>query len=624
MKKKLVVLCLVLACSNCVMAGADMVNNDRDNIDRIADVEDGTQKAELLNDINNDKDYATSLKSILDQYYDEDGSLTGSKDEYNEFKSTVDKRAVEVLEDYELAAEERKHSYELDYVADEIIVSFDKSVSDERIYDILVREGDSGVTDTELLKISDELPQDTRQKIQDAQEGIGYKAVRVKLNKSQTTQKAIREFKKFPEVKKAAVNEIIRIEESVSNDAMSGEQWYLDNINVEDAWDAVKSANTSSSIRVAVVDTGIEMSHSDLKSKIIKSLSADITTGVPILLKNMEVTYAGAHGTNVAGIISAKADNNIGIAGISGISSANNNYNSRIMAVKVFNNSNPDDVYTTSHDIAEGVRYAVSKGADVINISIGGYGYSEEIEDAIECADRAGVTVVASAGNHNTDLRHYPSSTDHVISVIATNQQKNKADFSNYGLQYNDICAPGTDIFTTGIGNGYITSAGTSFSSPIVAATVSLMKGVNDELTTAQIEEILKTTAEDIGEAGPDEQTAYGLVNAGLAVQRAKWYTFSNKKPAVSSVVSGSKGKISLEFDTIGNEERYNIYRADSKNGVYVQVGNGKIQEAGKISFTDKSVCSGGKYYYKVRVKTKYGNTYKHSLYSEVVSCLAK
>lgn len=134
-------------------------------------------------------------------------------------------------------------------------------------------------------------------------------------------------------------------------------------------------------------------------------------------------------------------------------------------------------------NIARAIRYAVSNGAKVINLSLGCYAPDEQVlVDAIEEAYAAGVTVVASAGNSgkNTNIeRHYQSSEEHVISVMFTNPDNTRNYQSNYGKIYNDICAPGHNIFTTDINNNYNPEAGgSSMAAPIVSAVVTMMKGV--------------------------------------------------------------------------------------------------------------------------------------------------
>lgn len=475
------------------------------------------------------------------------------------------------------------------------------------------------VVDNFSLDVDEDLPEGRKAKIREAQKIITDKTAFVKLKKSYTTDRAIDVAKSIEDVKNADVETKLKEETVAVNDTYVGQQWYLDNINVSDAWDAVKNANNAVGVRVAVIDSGIELTHPDLSGRILKNLSADLSNDNLILLKNKEVSYSGNHGTVVAGAAAAIADNNLGIAGVAGIVSNKNSFKSKILAIQTdYGDKN----------IAMCIRYAVSKGADVINLSMGKMSSDDpELVNAINFAYEAGVTVVASAGNSgkNTDIeRHYPSSEEHVISVMFTNPDNTRNWQSNYGKIYNDICAPGHDIITTDVNNQYTVTGGSSLAAPIVAGTVAMMKGVNEDLQPDQIEAIIKSTAYDIGETGVDDDTASGLVNTGLAVQKAKWYTIKDKQPVINAMTSIISGKVSFYFKTVGNEERYNVYRSTSLNGVYKQVGNGKVDASGKIYFTDNNAKSGVKYFYKVWVKTKYGDTYKHSAYSNAVSCVAK
>jgi thermitase len=237
----------------------------------------------------------------------------------------------------------------------------------------------------------------------------------------------------------------------------------FNSIRAEEAWDVYKPQKRPI---VAIIDSGIDMNHPDLKSLIVKPYNA-MSPGQP--------PYDDiGHGTHVAGIVSALTNNKIGVASLSkGVS---------IMPVKV------GDQYTLSSiDIAHGIYYAVDNGANIINISIGG-GYSQYIEEACNYAYEKGVLVVAAAGNESTSdpSGSYPAAHNNVLAVAAYDSSTNAiADFSNYG-DWVSIAAPGVDILST-IPGGYYNLDGTSMAAPMVTSLAAMLKSQDPTLTSNQI-----------------------------------------------------------------------------------------------------------------------------------------
>ncbi|MFS1517096.1 S8 family peptidase [Bacillus sp. SCS-151] len=251
-------------------------------------------------------------------------------------------------------------------------------------------------------------------------------------------------------------------------------------------------------VTVAVIDSGIDVDHPDLKSKILPPYNA----GDPA---NQGMPYH--HGTHVSGIIGAEADNGEGGHGI--------NPKATILPIDVS--------YLTDYVIAEGILYAIEQEADVINMSLGGSMPSPIMEDAVQKALDAGITVVAAAGNSTSDAYHYPAAFDGVISVGSTNSENELSYYSNFGPAV-DIVAPGEDVYSTVFNlqknaSSYVEMSGTSMASPVVAGVVSLLLSTYPDLTPAQVEFILEQTAIDLGEAGYDLTFANGLVNPVGALQ---------------------------------------------------------------------------------------------------------
>lgn len=219
----------------------------------------------------------------------------------------------------------------------------------------------------------------------------------------------------------------------------------------------------------------------------------------------------------MAGIIAAKVNNSIGVAGVAGITDCVNDklMSCRVMAIKI---TQEDNSYTLS-GLVKAIKYATDKGAEVINLSLGGGPYDSSLKEAIDDAYKAGVTVVAAAGNDNMIYPYYPSDLDHVISVISTDINREKSPTSNYDGK--DISAPGVDILSTIPGNQYKNMSGTSMATPFVAGVVALMKKADYSLKPDDMDAIIKDTAYDVGTPGYDPKTAYGVVDPYHAVQRA-------------------------------------------------------------------------------------------------------
>lgn len=289
------------------------------------------------------------------------------------------------------------------------------------------------------------------------------------------------------------------------NDKEAGNQWHLDKVGMPRAWQTAKNAGYST-VKVAVLDTGYDIKHADLKKNINRELSIDITTG-DRLGKDID-----GHGTHVTGIIGATANNKKGTAGLA--SSKSNNMVD-IIDVNIFTKlSNGVGAYNS--DVVKGINYAVQNGAKVINMSIGGWTSKNQLlENAINNAKANGVTVVCAAGNEATSKATYPSDYEGAISVIASTKSGDRASYSNYG-KAKDIAAPGSGIYSTLKGSKYGSMSGTSMAAPVVAATAAMMYAVNPDIVPDKVRSILMKTAKAGGTS-----TGAGIVNSAAAVRAA-------------------------------------------------------------------------------------------------------
>jgi len=376
--------------------------------------------------------------------------------------------------------------------------------------------------------------------------------------------------------------------------AKNGTQWYLNNISAFGAWDYTMGV---SSIKIAVLDTGINTSHPEFSSQIVAAWNA-VTGGT-----NVEDRHS--HGTHVAGIAAAKANNSAGIAGIAP--------GAKLVIVDVFNGQS--SAYT--YDIIKGIEYAVANGARVINMSLGGYYYDQAFENAVNAAVASNVVVVAAAGNDGTSDYISPSDFENTISVIASNQSNTDANFSNYGAS-KDISAPGVDIYSTVLSGRYGYKDGTSMSSPIVAGVAALILSVNPNLTVGEVKNILYKTATDVKgnhngfnyPVGWDQYTGHGIVNARAAVRMAA-------RPK-TTVARASANSIKISWSRIACASGYEIYQATASGGTYKKVGT--VTSGSMTSWTHTNLTSGATYYYKVRSYVTLGSTKHYSNDSAVKS----
>lgn len=286
---------------------------------------------------------------------------------------------------------------------------------------------------------------------------------------------------------------------------LGGNNWGADMINAPTVW---QQGHTGEGIIVAVLDTGIDYNHEDLNNNIwinTKEIAGngidddgngyiDDFQGWNFENNNNNIFDNNGHGTHVSGTIAAE-NNDIGVTGIA--------YNSQIMTVKVLD-ENGSGSYA---NIANGIRYAVDNGANVINLSLGGNSGNNTLKSAIEYAGSQGVIVVMAAGNNGDSIPSYPAryADNSGIAVGAVDKDNQLTDFSNRSgseeIKY--VTAPGQDILSTIPNNQYASYSGTSMAAPHVAGVVALMLGANPNLTETQVRNIITSTTEN----SPEEPT---------------------------------------------------------------------------------------------------------------------
>ncbi len=282
------------------------------------------------------------------------------------------------------------------------------------------------------------------------------------------------------------------------NDPLSTFQYALSKVNAYGAWDVTTG---SSSIVVAVVDSGVNAAHPDLTGRVLP--------GYDFVNDDSDASDDDGHGTHTAGIVAAAGDNGEGIAGMC--------WQCRILPVKVLDNEG----FGTDAWVASGIRWAADNGARVINVSLGGEEEAPLIHEVIKYAVGKNALVVVAAGNSADDGNpvEYPAAYEEVLAVGATDENDQRAFFSQVH-PYVDITAPGWNIPST-VDPGdfpYEAFSGTSQAAPHVAGLAGLVLSLNPAMDVNTLRSTILTTADDFGQPGVDPEYGAGRINAARAL----------------------------------------------------------------------------------------------------------
>lgn len=463
----------------------------------------------------------------------------------------------------------------------------------------------------------------------------------VKLAEGEDLETKVAELKQDPSILQVAPNYKRGMVEITPNDIKLEEQYSVNqeaqaNINVGKAWTVTKGKKKTV---IAVIDTGVDMNHEDIKGKTWKNGNEVKDNGIDDDGNGFIDDYRGwdfihdnnnpnpnvcddkdnggvTHGTHVAGIAAANTDNEVGIAGVG--------WKTKIMALQV---ADCDGTMSDEH-IAEAIEYAVMMGADVINLSLGGFGTSSVLEDVIANAQEAGVVVVAAAGNNGRNIDRFdfqPACIDGVITVAATDADDNAASFSNFGSGCVDLAAPGVNIVSSVYQDSedpefqtlYDSYSGTSMSTPVVAGVVSLLLSQDASLTPKQVLTVLRDSTTDVGISAEYGTGRIDAVNALLAldsVNEVHIKAFSNadkdKKYPVGTRQSDRTPFFRWVVPRLLNEDisGYYVYFGTNENADPLT--QGTFQTSNTLSIEELAKANEKEYFLKVAVKQKNGSIY--------------
>ena len=307
----------------------------------------------------------------------------------------------------------------------------------------------------------------------------------------------------------------------IPNDTGFGNEWHIVNtgqfggtpgfdMDGDLAWDITTG---SASTKVLVMDDGVQQDHPDLNLLPGSDFTSEGGDGGPH-------NVCDDHGTGTAGTISAVINNGLGAAGIAG--------GSPVLSARIGISNIPcNGTFSALNSwFVDALAWGESQGARVTNASVS-IGASSSLTNKYVTTHTNGMVHFAAAGNAGSPTVSYPASLGVVHAVAAVTQQGNLASFSNYGSQLS-ISAPGTSVYTTAVNSSYQFFSGTSAASPAAAAVAALMLSVDSSLTSAEVDNLIRCSAQDLGDVGFDESFGHGFVNMLWAVQAAQGLDFDD------------------------------------------------------------------------------------------------
>lgn len=410
-------------------------------------------------------------------------------------------------------------------------------------------------------------------------------------------------------------------------------QWNLKKISMNKAWDY---PIVDSKIKVAVIDTGVDYTHSELGGctlgQVLKNKCTKVVAGYDFVNNDNDPIDDHGHGTHVSGTILAGTNNGQGVASV--------NLSARILPIKALNSYG----IGYSDKLANAIYFAANNNVRVINMSWGGYGSDQLIHDALDYASHRNIVLVAAAGNNNDNVSFYfPANDPAVIAVAASNEVDQRAGFSNFGSLI-AVSAPGTDIISLRargtdmylgapgyvpgsriIGSNYYRASGTSMAAPHVSALALLVlnkdRGPDSQrryLSNVAVKNIIINGAQDLGEPGFDDYFGYGRIDAAKTLAK-----MDASVPPLARITFPSRIRIGRSFKIDGSVRHnaflsYSIEYASYQTPQEWSTSGIELVNSGATPVVDGLLASAnldptltdGDYYLRLTVRDNFGNTH--------------
>lgn len=378
-----------------------------------------------------------------------------------------------------------------------------------------------GLSETEFDKIIKQHGARQLGKIQ----GIDVRVIQLP---PQASEKAVEALLKHNKHLKFVERDYLLRPDFTPNDPNFSYEGYLSTIGVPTAWDLSHGEN----VTIAILDSGVDGTHPDLASKML--------AGWNFYDNNADTSDVFGHGTKVAGAAAAITGNGVGIAGVAGMS--------KIMPIRVADATGMGYLSL----MASGLTYAADSGARVANLSFQAAGGYSTVQTAAQYMKNKGGLVITAAGNVGTEQTFAASPSNIVVSATSGDTI---TVWSSYGA-FVDVAAPGSNIYTTVKGGGYGYASGTSLASPITAGVIALIMAANPRLDPTSLENVLFSTATDLGSAGFDIYYGNGRINASAAVKAAAAPIADTTAPTVafSSPTSASTVSALVAIDVSASD----------------------------------------------------------------------
>ncbi len=385
------------------------------------------------------------------------------------------------------------------FVKHRVLVRFHSDVSEDQVFETM--RGSGGLRKKEIS-------------------GLGI--IAIALSEDVDEESYLQELRSRSDVEFAELDRILPPADMNPNDPMYASQWHLPKISAPAAWPTSVGSNN---VIIAILDSGVDATHPDLAGKMV--------AGWNFYDNNSNTSDVYGHGTSVAGSAAAAGNNAVGVASVA--------WGCQIMPLRVSATNGFASIYT----MATALTWAADHGARVANISYAASGTASVTAAAQYFQSKGGVVTISAGNSGGVD-----SSPDnpYALTVSATSSTDAMASFSTTG-NFIDVAAPGVGVYSTLRGGGYGSVSGTSFSAPIVAGLAGLVMSVNPALDGAQVQDVIKQSADDMGGAGWDGQYGWGRINAARAVELAtstagdrdtEAPVVSILSPAASATVGGS------------------------------------------------------------------------------------